>query len=95
MGADNGGVCPRCNARAVKERNRLLEVPQSDYGDIPKALYLKVRAEIEKPLVLEYHLREDYELYVNTEGIFLLWYSCQCSTCDFSFSYKHEEKVPV
>jgi len=40
-------------------------------------------------------LREDYEIGMDTDGIFYVRYTGACNSCDFKFSYKHDEKVKV
>lgn len=81
MSADNWGTCPKCES----ERNKT----KSLYGKIPEDEYLKL---IEKQKVdNRQSLREDYELFTDKTGKFVVSYKCLCTKCEFEFNFKYTE----
>ena len=100
MSADNWGVCPKCFAGKTQECTNLSTALKEAYGKIPAQKYLdfvqrveRVREESEN--FEQRTLREDYEIWIDEDGIFSIDYRSRCDECKFSFSYKHSEKVPL
>ncbi len=45
---------------------------------------------------IEDNMREDYELWINpATRVFSVQYLARCQDCDFTFAFKHDQKVPV
>lgn len=97
MSADNWAECPRCMAELAKKNAAELEELAADYGVMPAAEYTQKAAEISErhaSNITNENLREDYEYSVNGAGLFFAYYKC-CCDCGFSFTFKHEEAVPL
>ncbi len=95
MSADNWRLCPRClqNHReaAAAARRRADE----SYGTVSaeewKQLDANARSlELRGPTET---LREDYELFIDQNGEFKVYYGALCTTCSFTFSFKHQQRV--
>lgn len=94
MSADNWGVCPRCkkNFRGVKvDKKRETEAA---YGKVSASEYLAMVAELANTPndEIEETLREDYEIYTDEDGLFVVEYNGECSVCDYHVVFKHREK---
>lgn len=74
-------------------KEQLVRKANESYGFVPPGEYLKLLEESRNPENAEETLREDYELGVDTEGLFSVSYSASCESCDFSFKFKHSERV--
>jgi hypothetical protein len=77
MSADNWGKCPRCKAAAPV------------YGKATEQEYKAYMAKHERNSTL----REDYEIYTGSNGVFSVRYSCSCAQCGLAFNFKHLEKL--
>jgi hypothetical protein len=94
MSADNWTYCPKCKKDNERKNAARLQEAQEAYGKIPAPDYLALVAAAEKPIPLEDTLREDYEIGINSDGVFRVSYSCSCHDCGFSFEFKREETPP-
>ena len=98
MSAGNYDVCPRCGkkSRAALEEKRQ-EVIRA-LTELRKAIpdqFDAVAGSCKLPSVHPKEtLREDYELFIQ-EGVFYVGYTCHCSECNFSFSFKHSEPLDL
>lgn len=94
MSADNWGICPRCKVTAEQKQVDLIRRAGEAYGKVQPYVYLKMRQDSEKPLVLESTFREDYEVGAYLDGTFMVSYRGACQTCGLSFDFKHECNIP-
>jgi len=95
MSASDWSKCPRCvkaAADVARERKSRL---QSSYGKVDPEEYLRMAAEIEKPIKVHETLREDYEQGVDLDGVYYVVYRASCTQCDYEFTYKHEKQTDV
>lgn len=53
------------------------------------------RCKVRDPFSAEKTLREDYEFWMTEDGEFSAEYGCRCTTCGWSFQFRHAEQVPV
>lgn len=93
MSADNWRVCPKCTVIAETAYADSQKKIAISYGKISAEEYLKlVNA---APKLPEPHetLREDYEIGTYKDGEFSVDYSCACTKCGLSFSFKHKQKI--
>ena len=84
MSADNWGTCPKCQKP---------EVESSLYGKVSEEEYLKKRdipKEYKQP-----RLREDYEIFINEDGVFVVEYRCFCDHCQFRHEFSHEVQLKI
>lgn len=93
MSADNWRECPGCNKKQLVEKEKAKKKADSSYGKVSQEEYLKLLEIANKPIKLDNSLREDYSIYVDTDGEFRVSYSCYCEDCSFDFSYGHKEHV--
>lgn len=95
MSADNWGVCPQCKKlNDEKNKKRILDVVKK-YGKVPPDEFVQLSKEANKPIMLEEHLREDYELGVGENGFFEVSYRCSCDVCGFEHSFEHTKQLKV
>ena len=94
MSADNWTVCPKCLKLQSDKKEKEFKKARDSYGKVPADVYEvnMRRARVILEAVGE-TLREDYEVGVDTEGNFLVAYSCSCSECEYTFKYQHEQKA--
>ncbi len=84
MSADNWAECPKCKVELKKKRREL-------YGNVPESEYL---AELDKIKNQEVNtMREDYEVYTDASGSFIVSYSCFCEVCKFHFGYEYQQQI--
>lgn len=95
MSADNWGICPRCKQAKEKEQELAQFRADQAYGTVSQDEYIALLEVAQQdPEAMKYELREDYELWIDTdEGTFNVFYKACCHTCNFSFSYEHKEKA--
>jgi hypothetical protein len=94
MSADNWRVCPKCEGNAKLARAKREQTVKDAYGKVPIEEYEKMMADLKKEKsYLDETLREDYEILITKEGKFYVDYGASCTTCNFSFNFKHEEQV--
>lgn len=96
MSADRWSECPRCKYlydESVKEK---INEIKSLYGKIPEEEYLQKYRDAKISLLKEFDtsMRQDYEFYGAENGVLNIRFSASCNECGFSWSYKHEEKIP-
>lgn len=95
MSADNWATCPRCLREATKARDKAIEAAAKSYGKLPADKWKEKSDKANRPLKIESHMREDYELGVDDTGGFLVVYYASCQDCQFEFHHRHEERVPL
>ena len=95
MSADNWRICPQCQARDVAEKKKLDIELAASYGSISAEDWLALKEKVENPDRLKETLREDYEFFMGSEGLFWAKYSAQCDGCGFEHKFKHEEQVKI
>lgn len=91
MSADNWRVCPQCLEKATRKRERAIAKAEDSYGKVSASEYRAAIAEASQPLEAVEHMREDYRVSVDTDGVFRLSYRAACEDCDFGFEKKIEE----
>lgn len=93
MSANNWAYCPKCSRdveSAIIQRRKKVD---ASYGKVSAAEYSKLLEQLKVPLVLQQTLREDYELSTEKDGHFFITYTCSCSVCKFTHSFRHESNV--
>jgi len=95
MGADNWGVCPRCEKNHQKEIEKRNKALAAAYGKLPVDEFLALKKDTEdftnkEP---EQTLREDYGIGTEADGKFSVGYRCSCKTCGFTFNFEHTEQL--
>jgi len=95
MSADNWGVCPKCMAKAVRDKDNLKLKIDNSYAKIPAEKYLELFNKWKEPIAIKNTLREDYELGVDADGIFYVDYSCACTTCTFKHLFNDNQQLKV
>lgn len=85
MSADNWAVCPKC-LKDVDNKVKSLygKVSEEEYGKL-----IEEKQETER----EQTLREDYEIWTNVDGRFMVKYSCSCSACGLKFEYNYSKLI--
>lgn len=91
MSAANWAICPKCLKNATKKYDALVAKARKSYGKVSLEAYTDLIAEIPKPARLKETLREDYELGIEDNGMFIVIYRASCSVCDFKFEFRHSE----
>ena len=95
MSADNWTVCPKCNKRNVEMRTARKWAADESYGKVSVEEYRKIVDLAAQEIGIDSNLREDYEQFMDEDGVYTVSYRCACSVCDFSFRYTHKEKVEL
>lgn len=100
MSADAWRVCPKCKNECLDERKEKVALAEraaeKAYGVVPPEQYisLKTKADLIKQddWVTTETFREDYEIYTDEDGMFVVSYSGKCEKCGFAVLFKHSEK---
>lgn len=96
MSADRWRECPRCRKLAETNKESRRARLAKKYGKIDAAEFVRLTAEIEKPVKLEESLCEDYGVGLSEDGTeFGVSYSAVCQACDFKFQFRNDAKVQV
>lgn len=93
MSASNWDVCPVCRRKAIIARDEAIRTANASYGKVAPEEYERLKAIASKPLELESHFREDYEIGVTEAGEFFVIYHGHCQTCTFGFDYTYDKKL--
>jgi len=96
MSADDWRTCPKCNKNIVKQKQDKLKKLKDSYGKIPREDYNKkimALANGAEDMYDDETLREDYEIYMDNDGILTISYGCFCEKCGFEFNF--DKKIPV
>lgn len=88
MSATNWAQCPRCKKLALEKKAELDAAAIAGYGTLPVAEFDALRAEAAKPFSFESTVREDYEVWIDGDGLFHMYYRGDCQKCDFIFEVK-------
>ena len=87
MSADAWRVCPKCLQSSEKKK-------ESSYGKVSEEEYLRILVELDSLKDDDTRtMREDYEIFTDSDGVFYLKYSCNCSVCHFHFEYKYQKDL--
>lgn len=93
MSANAWRICPTCKRlNDEKNKKRILDA-EKKYGKISADEYIKLAAEVQKPIELEETLREDYVIFLSESGLFCVSYGCSCSVCKFKYNFEHKENL--
>ncbi len=95
MSASNWRDCPKCAAKRRAEQEAAEQAAAEAYGKMPRDEWLRLTREAERPRESVCGLREEYGVGVCENGEFYVNYSCLCVECNWSWKFKHEEKVPL
>jgi hypothetical protein len=95
MSADNWTHCPQCRADAMRAKRSLEAEAKATYGKKSPEEYESLRAAASMTLHVEPEFREDYEIGVDSDGLFTVDYSGRCQSCGFRYAFKHSEKLKV
>jgi len=95
MSADNWDICPKCNKKAVDEKEKLIAKAREAYGKLPPEEYETLLFESREPISIEKTLREDYSFDMEEDGSFSAVYSAHCSACGFKYKFNHSEQVKI
>jgi len=95
MSADNWRICPACKVRVDELNEARINAPGEAYGKVARDTYEKLLEAAKNLTKLDDTLREDYEIRVDSNGIFHVDYLASCTDCNFSFRYQHKEKTKI
>lgn len=91
MSADHWGICPACKRKAIAEHDRMVQEAVEFFGKEREQL----RAAADKKIRFEAEttLREDYECWIDEDGLFTINYTAHCQKCGFRKAFEHEEQL--
>jgi len=46
-------------------------------------------------MTVSHTLREDYKIWTDEDGEFLVGYTCKCSSCGLSHEFEHKEQLKL
>ena len=95
MSADNWTVCPKCRKEAQDRTDRLIEMVNSSYGNLPQGEYDNLIVVLANRPAVGIYLAEYYELYIDSNNVFHAIYTAGCEKCGYSFSFNHEEPLDL
>jgi hypothetical protein len=90
MSADRWGECPRCRKQDRLERSVAQRDLDNLYGKVPMGEFLRKQSDLKDKPALDSTMREDYELYVDEEGIFHINFGCYCKECGLDWTFAKE-----
>ena len=93
MSADNWTACPACIKLADQEYEELERRVHTDYGKITVEEYSRLLMAVKKKPELDSTFREDYELGVDEDGLFMVKYRGRCTECRLSVTFDHTENI--
>ena len=95
MGADNWAICPKCRAVALAEKEKMSKEAEKAYGVVSCQEYQKRLDKANKEIIIEKHMREDYEIELDEYGLFKVDYRCHCSICNFKYEFIKTNEVKL
>ncbi len=95
MSADNWAICPKCKRNDEAEMVKRWEKAKSAYGKIPPDEYLVLLQKANQPIKEVETLREDYELGIDSNGLFNISYSAHCDKCGLKFTHNYKENISI
>jgi|AntAceMinimDraft_10_1070366.scaffolds.fasta_scaffold74663_1 hypothetical protein len=97
MRADSWRICPKCCKNVEDHKHNRIQELKNSYGKIPIDEYNRKLMFISNGPDNKYDddetLREDYEIYMNKDGVLTISYSCSCGKC--GFEYEFDKKIQV
>lgn len=93
MSADNWAICPQCKKDEAARKQELIEKLYQSYGNVTEEDYLELKEKSERGSELRETLREDYETFMDSDGLFFVGYSCSCDVCNFNYGYEFRKQV--
>ncbi len=90
MSPRNWTTCPQCKRNASQDHASDVKVWKASYGKVPPEEYEATRPP-EKPPVVSENLREDYELWIDSDLKFHMHYHASCQDCGFEFNKTIDE----
>jgi len=96
MSADRWSKCPKC----IRLHNEDVEADSialvAAYGTVDADEFLRMKAALDNKIgngISRDMLREDYELWMDDNGVFSVNYKAICGTCGFKYEYDKSEKA--
>ena len=94
MSADNWRTCPQCLASEKTRKAKEEQEASEKYGKISAEEWQALIVKSRMPIELDETFREDYEFYMNDDGVFTAEYYGRCE-CGFEHKFKHSENVNI
>lgn len=94
MSADNWRQCPRCERRDAEAFDARVKAAKDAYGTVPADEWLAMKHTLTPPPETR-TLREDYEFWIDGDGIFHAVYGAGCEVCGFAHDFNHFEPVAL
>lgn len=94
MSGDNYRDCPLCQHRAEMQRDADIEAVKATYGKVEEWEYRMKLNAAELPIDPETigTIREDYEVWIDDNGEFGMYFGARCSKCQTEFDFKVESR---
>jgi hypothetical protein len=89
MSADNWAICPQCRIERETKSLKLKAAAAQAYGQVSAEEWKRLDDEAHARQEERTTLREDYELGVDSHGMFKVVFNAFCDKCKFSYSFKH------
>ncbi len=96
MSADNWSDCPQCiklyKEGIVADKETLVEA----YGKVGANEFITMKTDLDNKVRGSYKtdtLREDYQLWIDENGEFIVNYRASCSDCGFEYEYNRCEQA--
>lgn len=93
MSADNWAICPSCIKIQEAKKEKLLAEAKKAYGKVPPDEYLLMVGQANKKAAPKETLREVYELGIDEDGVFVIYYRASCDKCGFRFDYNDQTEA--
>lgn len=93
MSADHWRICPRCEKKRKEQIIEHAKNVKEGYGILSKNEYLEAIQYSESKEEGKPTLREDFEIFTDTDGLFYVKYTCYCTECHFIFSFNYEKEL--
>lgn len=97
MSATNWAHCPNCAKKIQRRLDKRAEELKEWYGERSPEVYNKMLTDLEadrqkyKDGPEEELLREDYEIGVNDDLCFQVFYRCRCEKCGYTNEYEYSQ----
>lgn len=94
MSADNWAVCPRCRKRHEAAHIVLCQQVADGYGVLTVDEFDALREKAAEGVNFQQEFREDYEFWLDMDGIVHVSYSGHCQACGFGIDFTDEHQIP-